>query len=67
MTMKPLTYEAATHHPELIDALMAQARRERARAFHRLVVLPIKKLFSSDGTGSHPLELRGVQGRPAQG
>lgn len=67
MTMKPLTYEAVTHHPELIDALMAQARRERARAFHSLVVLPIKKLFSSDGTGSHRLELRGVQGRPAQG
>jgi hypothetical protein len=61
--MKPLTYEAVTHHPELIDALMAQARRERALAFHRLVVLPIKQLFSAGPA----LELRGVQGRPAQG
>ena len=63
MTMKPLTFEAVTDHPELIDALMAQARRERAAAFHQLVVLPIKKLFS----GSPALELGGVQGRPAQG
>lgn len=61
--MKPLTLEAVTDNPELIDALMARARRERAAVFHQLVVAPIKKLFS----GSPALELGDVQGRAAQG
>ena len=43
--MKPLTFEAATRNPELIRALMTQARRERAEAVHRLIVKPIMSLF----------------------
>jgi len=44
--MDPLTFEAVTRNPELLRALMAQARRERAEAIHRFVVEPIKSLFS---------------------
>jgi hypothetical protein len=44
--MEPLTYEAVNRNPELIQALIEQARRERAEAMHRLVVQPIKRLFA---------------------
>jgi hypothetical protein len=47
--MNPLTFEAVTRNPELIQALMTQARRERAEAVHRLIVEPIKSLFSLGG------------------
>lgn len=33
--------------PYLIEALMQKARRERAEAMHRLLVAPIKRLFTS--------------------
>ena len=46
--MDPLTFEAVTRNPELIRALMAQARRERAAAVHRLIVEQIKSLFTLD-------------------
>lgn len=58
--MSPLTYAAVRDHPELLEALMRQARRERAKAVHRLVVEPVVKLFT-------PLELGDVQRRAAQG
>ena len=44
--MDPLTFEALTRNPELIDALMRQAHRERAEAVHRLIIEPIKSLFT---------------------
>jgi hypothetical protein len=44
--MDPLTFEAITRNPELIRALMTQAHRERAEAVHRLIVEPIKSLFT---------------------
>lgn len=44
--MDPLTFEAVTRNPALIEALMAQAHRERAEAMHRLIVLPIKRLLA---------------------
>ena len=44
--MDPLTFEAITRNPELIRALMTQAHRERAHAVHRLIVEPIKSLFT---------------------
>jgi hypothetical protein len=44
--MDPLTFEAVSRNPELIRALMAQARYERAKAVHRLIVEPIKSLFT---------------------
>jgi hypothetical protein len=43
----PLTFEAVTKNPELLRTLMAQARRERAQAMHRLIVEPIKSFFKS--------------------
>ena len=45
--MEPLTYETYTRNPELVAALLEQARRERARAIQHFVVDPIKRLFSS--------------------
>jgi hypothetical protein len=43
--VKPITYEAVQRNPELLQALLRQARRERAEAVHRLIVEPIKSLF----------------------
>jgi len=53
--MDPLTFEAVTRNPEIIHALMKQARRERAEAVHRLVIEPIKSLFKvkSHAAGAH--------------
>lgn len=50
--MDPLTYEKLTQNPQLLSALLQQAHRERAEAVHRLIIAPIKELFS-------PLELEG--------
>ena len=50
--MDPLTFEALTRNPEIIRALMKQARRERAEAVHRLIVEPIKSLFSRSRPGT---------------
>ena len=44
--MDPLTFEAVTRNPEIIRALMKQAHRERAEAVHRLIIVPIKSLFT---------------------
>lgn len=44
--MDRLTYENVRSHPELLDALVRRARCERAEAVHRLIILPIKRLFS---------------------
>jgi hypothetical protein len=44
--MDPLTYESITRNPELLRALLEQARRERAQAIHRLIVESIKSLFA---------------------
>jgi hypothetical protein len=44
--MDPLTFETVTRNPELVRALIEQAHRERAEAVHRLIVEPIKRLFS---------------------
>jgi hypothetical protein len=43
--MDPITYEALTKNPELLQALLQQAHRERAEAVYRLIIVPIKKLF----------------------
>ena len=44
--MKPLTFEAVTRDPELMQRLVRQAHRERAEAIYRLIVEPIKSLFT---------------------
>jgi hypothetical protein len=48
--MDPLTFEAVTKNPELIDAVLRQARRERAAAVHRLIVEPVKRFFSGNAS-----------------
>ena len=40
-----MTYHDLRQHPEALDALLLQARRERAAAVHRLLVLPLKRLL----------------------
>ena len=45
-----LTYEAILDDPSLLDRLEAQARRERARAVHQLVIAPIKHFFADRAT-----------------
>jgi hypothetical protein len=40
-----LTYEALNRNPELLDALVHEARRERAEAVHRLLIAPLKRWF----------------------
>jgi hypothetical protein len=45
--MKPLTFDAVTRDPELIQALIRQAHRERAEAVYRLIVQPIASLFTA--------------------
>ena len=44
--MKPLTFEAVTRDPELMQALIRRAHRERAEAVYLFIVEPIKSLFS---------------------
>ena len=61
--MEPLTYEALSRNPKLIEALMEQARRERAEAMHRLIVEPIKRLFRRHATRAnlgHPRKASGA-------
>ncbi len=58
--MERLSYQAVQDNPELLEALMRQARRERAEAVHRLIIAPVARLFA-------PLELGHVPGRAAQG
>ncbi len=61
--MEPLTYEAVNRNPELIQALIEQARRERAEAMHRLIVEPIKRLFARHATRAnlgHPRKASGA-------
>ena len=40
-----MTYHDLRQHPETLDALLLQARRERAAAVHRLLVRPLKRLL----------------------
>lgn len=58
--MSPPTYEALRSNPELLEALMRQARRQRAEAVYRILIAPVAKLFA-------PVESGHVQERVAQG
>ena len=44
--MKPLTFEAVTRNPELMQALIREAHRERAKAVHCLIVEPVWSFFA---------------------
>ena len=63
--MDPLTFEAVTRNPALIEALLAQAHRERAEAMHRLLILPIKRLLSRPAARPHLGHPRKAGGAPA--
>jgi hypothetical protein len=55
--MDPLTYETLHRNPALLDSLLQQARRERAEAVHRLLVLPVRRLLRMEAcsrTASSP-------------
>lgn len=41
-----LTYQAILDNPDLLEQTLAQARRERAEAVQRLLVAPLRRLFS---------------------
>ena len=43
--MDLLTYENLHRNPDLLDTLLHQARRERAEAVHRLLILPVRRLL----------------------
>jgi len=44
--MKPLTFDAVTRDPELMQRLVRQAHRERTEAIYRFIVEPLKSLFT---------------------
>jgi len=48
-----LTYEAILNDPSLLERIQRQAHRERAKAMHRLIVLPIKDLFVDHAARPH--------------
>ena len=48
-----LTYEAILNDPSLLERIEAQARRERAKAVHELIVLPITHLLADHAAGPH--------------
>jgi hypothetical protein len=48
-----LTYEAILDDPSLLDRIVTQARRERAKATHELIILPIKRLFTDHAARPH--------------
>jgi hypothetical protein len=48
-----LTYEALVNDPSLMDRILAQARRERAKATHELIILPVKRLFTDHAARPH--------------
>jgi hypothetical protein len=52
--MDPITFEAFARNPELVQALMRQAHRERAEAVYRFIVEPIKSLFTLSHHASRP-------------
>jgi len=56
--MRIPTYRELLDHPELIDALHAAARRERARAFDRLVIAPLRSLANAERITAAPRGLK---------
>ena len=60
-----LTYDAILNDPGLLHRTLADARRERAEAMHRLIIVPIRALFTLE-YALHPGSAH-VQGRPAKG
>ena len=64
--MEPLTFESLNRNPELLAALEHQARRERAQAVYRLIVLPVRAALAGirmrAPAGSVHVHRRSLQG-----
>jgi hypothetical protein len=56
--MRTPTYRELVENPHLIDALHAQARRERAAAFDHYVIAPARALFHADRPKAAPRGLK---------
>lgn len=52
-----LTYREAISDPDYLDAVLSEARRERARAVHEYLVAPLARLFKREATleVAHPV------------
>ena len=50
--MRP-TYEDLMKDPAILDRMIAEARRERSKAVHELIVEPIKRMFSGHASRPH--------------
>ncbi len=48
-----LSYEALQNDPSLMHRILAEARRERAKAVHQRILLPIKRLFTDHAARPH--------------
>jgi hypothetical protein len=48
-----LTYEAILQDPRIVERIMLGARRERARAMHRMLIEPITRLFTAHAARPH--------------
>ena len=48
-----LTYEAILNDPSLLERIERQAHRERARAVHELIVLPLAHLLADHAPRPH--------------
>ena len=56
--MRTPTYRELVENPDLIEALHAQARRERAAAFDRYIVAPVRALLHADRPKAAPRGLK---------
>jgi hypothetical protein len=48
-----LTYEAILQDPKIVERIMIDARRERARTMHRMLIEPITRLFTTHAARPH--------------
>ena len=56
--MRIPTYRELVENPDLVEALHAQARRERAAAFNRYIIAPVRSLFHADRLKAAPRGLK---------
>ena len=64
--MTPLTSESLRSHPELMERLVENARRERAEAVDRLLIAPVQAAFRRL-VARRPVSVRASLEHPACG
>ena len=47
------TYQAILEDPKILERIMLDARRERSRAMHRMLIEPITRLFTAHAPRPH--------------